>query len=115
VEQLRSLVWWAAWAADQAPDELPLASAAAKGAAAVTLEQAADTLVHVHGGVGFTWEHDAHLYWRRAAVDRLLVGDDVGAFDEVARLAVSGAGAVPEVPADAAGTPADLAGQGVAP
>jgi alkylation response protein AidB-like acyl-CoA dehydrogenase len=89
VEQLRSLVWWAAWAADDAPDELPLASAAAKGAAAVTLEQAADTLIHVHGGVGFTWEHDAHLYWRRAAVDRLLVGDDVDAFDEVARLAVA--------------------------
>jgi len=92
VEQLRSLVWWAAWAADEAPDELPLASAAAKGAAAVTLEQAADTLVHVHGGIGFTWEHDAHLYWRRGAVDRLLLGDDVDAFDEVARLVLAGAG-----------------------
>jgi alkylation response protein AidB-like acyl-CoA dehydrogenase len=95
VEQLRSLVWWAAWAADAAPDELPLASAAAKGAAAVALEQAADTLVHVHGGIGFTWEHDAHLYWRRGAVDRLLLGDDVAAFDEVARLALAGAGMAP--------------------
>lgn len=89
VEQLRSLVWWAAWAADDAPEELPMAAAAAKGAAAVTLEQAAETLVQVHGGIGFTWEHDAHLFWRRAKVDRFLLGDDVAAFDEVARLAVA--------------------------
>ena len=91
VEQLRSLVWWAAWAADHAPDELPIASAAAKAAAATTLERAAETLIQVHGGIGFTWEHDAHLYWRRAKVDRLLLGDDVAAYDEVARLALADA------------------------
>lgn len=92
VEQLRSLVWWSAWAADNAPDELALAAAAAKGAAAVALEQAAETLIQVHGGIGFTWEHDAHLYWRRAKVDRFLLGDDVAAFDEVAGLALAAAG-----------------------
>ncbi|MCL2542254.1 MAG: acyl-CoA/acyl-ACP dehydrogenase [Nocardioidaceae bacterium] len=91
VEQLRSLVWWAAWAADHAPDELPLAANAAKGAAASALERAGETLIQVHGGIGFTWEHDAHLYWRRAKVDRFLLGDDVSAYDEVARLAVAGA------------------------
>lgn len=89
VEQLRSLVWWAAWAADHAPDELPMASAAAKAAAATTLEHAAETVVQVHGGIGFTWEHDAHLYWRRSKVDRFLLGDDVAAYDEVARLAAA--------------------------
>jgi alkylation response protein AidB-like acyl-CoA dehydrogenase len=89
VEQLRSLVWWAAWAADHAPDELPLAAAAAKAASAAALERAAETVVQVHGGIGFTWEHDAHLYWRRAKVDRFLLGDDVAAYDEVARLAVA--------------------------
>ncbi|WP_433832670.1 acyl-CoA dehydrogenase family protein [Actinoplanes sp. CA-015351] len=88
VEQLRSLVWWAAWAADHSPAELPLAAAAAKAAAATTLEQAAETVIQVHGGIGFTWEHDAHLYWRRAKVDRFLLGDDIAAFDEVARLAM---------------------------
>ncbi|MFC7530827.1 acyl-CoA dehydrogenase family protein [Actinoplanes sp. GCM10030250] len=88
VEQLRSLVWWAAWAADHAPGELPLAAAAAKAAAATTLDHAAETVIQVHGGIGFTWEHDAHLYWRRAKVDRFLLGDDVAAFDEVARLAM---------------------------
>jgi alkylation response protein AidB-like acyl-CoA dehydrogenase len=89
VEQLRSLVWWAAWAADSAPDELPLAAAAAKALSATVLEQAAETLIQVHGGIGFTWEHDAHLYWRRAKVDRFLLGDDVAAYDTVARLALA--------------------------
>ncbi len=91
VEQLRSLVWWAAWTADEKPDELALAAAAAKASAAGVLEKAAETLIQVHGGIGFTWEHDAHLYWRRAKVDRFLLGDDVAAFDKVARLALASA------------------------
>ena len=41
--------------------------------------------------LGFTWEHDAHLYWRRAKVDRLLLGDEAEHLDAVARLAVAGA------------------------
>jgi alkylation response protein AidB-like acyl-CoA dehydrogenase len=89
VEQLRSLVWWAAWTADESRHELALAAAAAKGTAAVVLDSTAETLVQVHGGIGFTWEHDAHLYWRRAKVDRFLLGDDVEAFDTVARLAIA--------------------------
>jgi alkylation response protein AidB-like acyl-CoA dehydrogenase len=91
VDQLRSLVWWAAWAADAAPDELPLAAAAAKAFAASAFEKAAETVIQVHGGIGFTWEHDAHLYWRRAKVDRLLLGDEAEHLDTVARLAVAGA------------------------
>ncbi|PRY51150.1 alkylation response protein AidB-like acyl-CoA dehydrogenase [Geodermatophilus tzadiensis] len=91
VEQLRSLVWWAAWAADASPAELPLAAAAAKAYAAEAFERAAETLVQVHGGIGFTWEHDAHLYWRRAKVDRLLLGDAGEHHDAVARLALAGA------------------------
>ena len=91
VEQLRSLVWWAAWAADSAPGELPLAASAAKAHAARVFEEAAGTLIQVHGGIGFTWEHDAHLYWRRAKVDRLLLGDEAEHLDTVARLAVTGA------------------------
>ncbi|MGY1710926.1 acyl-CoA dehydrogenase family protein [Geodermatophilus sp. SYSU D00758] len=91
VDQLRSLVWWAAWAADAAPDELPLAASAAKAWAAEVVERAAETCIQVHGGIGFTWEHDAHLYWRRAKVDRLLLGDAAEHLDAVARLAVAGA------------------------
>jgi alkylation response protein AidB-like acyl-CoA dehydrogenase len=90
VDQLRSLVWWAAWAADSSPAELPLAASAAKAQAASALERAAETLIQVHGGIGFTWEHDAHLFWRRAKVDRLLLGDEAEHLDTVARLAVAG-------------------------
>jgi alkylation response protein AidB-like acyl-CoA dehydrogenase len=91
VDQLRSLVWWAAWAADNAPEEFPLAASAAKAYAARVFEQAAETVIQVHGGIGFTWEHDAHLYWRRAKVDRLLLGDEAEHLDTVARLVVAGA------------------------
>ena len=91
VDQLRSLVWWAAWAADAAPAELPLAAAAAKAYAAEAFERAAETVIQVHGGIGFTWEHDAHLYWRRAKVDRFLLGDEAEHLDAVARLVVDGA------------------------
>ncbi|WP_336029103.1 acyl-CoA dehydrogenase family protein [Geodermatophilus sp. FMUSA9-8] len=91
VDQLRSLVWWAAWAADSAPEELPLAAAAAKAYAAEVFERAAETVVQVHGGIGFTWEHDAQLYWRRAKTDRLLLGDAAEHLDAVARLAEAGA------------------------
>ena len=59
--------------------------------AAEAFERAAETLIQVHGGIGFTWEHDAHLYWRRAKVDRLLLGDEAEHLDTVARLAVAGA------------------------
>ncbi len=91
VDQLRSLVWWAAWAADAAPEEFPLAASAAKAYAARVFEHAAETLIQVHGGIGFTWEHDAHLFWRRAKVDRLLLGDEAEHLDAVARLAAGGA------------------------
>ena len=91
VDQLRSLVWWAAWAADNAPDEFPLAASAAKAYAARVFEQAAETVIQVHGGIGFTWEHDAHLYWRRAKVDRLLLGDEAEHLDAVAAACVGGA------------------------
>ena len=91
-EQLRSLVWFAAWAADADPDQLPMAAAAAHAYAADAFEQCAETAIQVHGGIGFTWEHDAHLYWRRAKVDRLLFGDSTHARDTVAELALAGAG-----------------------
>jgi alkylation response protein AidB-like acyl-CoA dehydrogenase len=86
IEQLRSLVWWAAWAADSAPEEFALAASAAKACAAEVFEQVTETVIQVHGGIGFTWEHDAHLYWRRAKVDRLLLGDAAEHLDAVARL-----------------------------
>jgi len=87
-EQLRSLVWLAAWSADAAPADLSLYAAAASAYAADAVTHATDVLVHVHGGIGFTWEHDAHLFWRRGRVDRLLLGDEHARRARVAELAL---------------------------
>jgi alkylation response protein AidB-like acyl-CoA dehydrogenase len=75
VEQLRTLVWYAAWCDEGEPAAFGMAASAARAYAADTLAQCAQTLIQVHGGVGVTWEHDAHLYWRRAQVDRVVLGD----------------------------------------
>jgi alkylation response protein AidB-like acyl-CoA dehydrogenase len=88
VESLRSLVWFAAWSADGDPSQLPLATAATRAHAADAFEQCAANLIQVHGGIGFTWEHDSHLFWRRAKVDRLLFGDSAGHREAVAEMAL---------------------------
>jgi len=80
----------AASAADQAPDELPLAAAAA---AAVALDAAVDNAkdcIQVLGGIGFTWEHDAHLYLRRALALRQLLGGTAQWRARAAELALEG-------------------------
>ena len=59
---------------------------AAKAYCARAARAVCETVIQVHGGIGFTWEHDAHLYWRRAKVDRLLLGDAAEHLDAVARL-----------------------------
>ncbi|MEU8803247.1 acyl-CoA dehydrogenase family protein [Spirillospora sp. NPDC048819] len=92
-EQLRSLVWLAAWSADADPRNLPLYASAAAAYAAGAAERAAETLIQVHGGIGFTWEHDAHLFWRRAKVDRALLGDVHEHRARVARLQLAGVSA----------------------
>lgn len=75
VESLRSAVRAAAWAIDAAaPDRAVLASLAQAVASQVAAE-VTDAALHVHGGIGFTWEHDAHLYLRRALGDAVLLGN----------------------------------------
>ncbi|KJL42325.1 acyl-CoA dehydrogenase family protein [Microbacterium trichothecenolyticum] len=85
VDQLRSLVWWAAWAADHDPTRFPVAASAAKAYCAEAFDAATETYIHVLGGMGFTWDHEAHLYWRRAKVDRFLLGDESEHLAAVAR------------------------------
>ncbi|HEY2313566.1 MAG TPA: acyl-CoA dehydrogenase family protein [Streptosporangiaceae bacterium] len=85
------LAWDAARAIDDAPAELPLIAAAA---AAFNLDAAVDIAkdcIQVLGGVGFTWEHDAHLYLRRALALRQLLGGAALWRDRAARLAAAGA------------------------
>ncbi|TCO46751.1 acyl-CoA dehydrogenase [Actinocrispum wychmicini] len=91
VSAASAAAWDAARAADEAPDEHPLSAAVA---AAVALEAAVETAkdcVQVLGGIGFTWEHDAHLYLRRALTLRALLGGTAMWRRRVAELALSGA------------------------
>jgi len=80
----RSLLYYAGWARRGAPAEFPLASSAARSVAGRALDQAARTMISVHGGIGATWEHDAPLYFRRAQLSRRLLGGTSGATDRVA-------------------------------
>src|SRR6266511_2212586 len=67
----------AAWDAARAADELDVAPLTAAAAASLAIDasyRAAKDCIQVHGGIGFTWEHDAHLYLKRAMVTRQLLG-----------------------------------------
>jgi alkylation response protein AidB-like acyl-CoA dehydrogenase len=75
VESARSAVYFAAWVADNEPTELPEAAAIAKAYASDAYCQCAAANIQIHGGIGFTWEHDAHLYFKRAQASSMFLGD----------------------------------------
>jgi alkylation response protein AidB-like acyl-CoA dehydrogenase len=75
VESAKSAARYAAWAAAESSDELPIAASVAKAYCSEALFHVAAENIQVHGGIGFTWEHDAHLYFRRAKVSELMLGD----------------------------------------
>jgi alkylation response protein AidB-like acyl-CoA dehydrogenase len=66
VELSRSLSYWAAWAVAEGDEEADLAVAAAKSQAAEAAVQACERSIQAHGGIGFTWEHPLHRYYKRA-------------------------------------------------
>jgi alkylation response protein AidB-like acyl-CoA dehydrogenase len=80
----QSLLYYAGWARGGAPGEFALAASAARSVAGRALDQAARTMISVHGGIGATWEHDAPLYFRRAQLTRRLLGGTASATDRVA-------------------------------
>jgi alkylation response protein AidB-like acyl-CoA dehydrogenase len=84
LENARSLMYYAGWAGQDKPSELPLAASALRVAAGAALDHAARAQISVHGGIGATWEHDAPLYFRRAQLSRRLLGGAADAADRVA-------------------------------
>jgi alkylation response protein AidB-like acyl-CoA dehydrogenase len=74
LEGARALAYYAAWAAAEAPAELPAAASAAKVACSEAYAFIAEEAIQVHGGIGFTWEHPAHLYFKRAHSSKVLLG-----------------------------------------
>ncbi|MDJ0342429.1 acyl-CoA dehydrogenase family protein [Streptomyces sp. H10-C2] len=74
VQAARSAAYYAAWAAAASEGDLPVAGPLALAQALEALRAVAGEAIQLHGGVGFTWEHHAHLYFKRAASDELLFG-----------------------------------------
>ena len=75
VEAARSAAWYGLWAADSGRDELPVVASIAKATCSEAAYLAAAENMQVHGGMGYTWEHPAHLYFRRATMSRIWLGD----------------------------------------
>jgi alkylation response protein AidB-like acyl-CoA dehydrogenase len=75
VESLRSAVGYAAAAVAEDSAEVPVVAALAKAYASDVYFHAAAENIQIHGGIGFTWEHDAHLYFKRAKASELFLGD----------------------------------------
>lgn len=65
-ELARSLAYWAAWCVAESDEQTPVATAAAKSYAGDAAVSACERSIQVHGGIGFTWEHVLHLYYKRA-------------------------------------------------
>jgi alkylation response protein AidB-like acyl-CoA dehydrogenase len=74
-ESARAACYFAARAADERPGDFPVAASLAQAAAAEAATFVTAQNIQVHGGIGFTWEHDAHLFYRRAHASSQLLGD----------------------------------------
>ena len=80
-ELATAAVWDAARAATDGGDQLSLAAAEAAALALSAADECANLNIQVHGGIGFTWEHDAHLYLRRATALEAIAGGEAAARD----------------------------------
>ena len=77
VEGARAAAQHAAWVATDDPATLPVAAGLAQAVCSEVYSTAAEENIQIHGGIGFTWEHPAHLYFRRAKSSEILFGDSV--------------------------------------
>jgi alkylation response protein AidB-like acyl-CoA dehydrogenase len=75
VESAKSAAYYAGWAAAEDNDELPVVASLAKSYCSEAYFHATAENIQIHGGIGFTWEHPAHLYFKRAKSSELLFGD----------------------------------------
>ncbi len=87
IEPSRSLVWYAAYAHDTLPREAAKAASMAKARLSDVYSRTANRAVQIHGGIGFTWEHDMHLWFKRAKWNEYAFGDATYHRERLARLA----------------------------
>jgi alkylation response protein AidB-like acyl-CoA dehydrogenase len=74
LEHARSTAYHAVWALTDGSDDPALAVSIAQATCSAAFSRIAADTIQVHGGIGFTWEHQAHLYFKRAATDAVLLG-----------------------------------------
>jgi alkylation response protein AidB-like acyl-CoA dehydrogenase len=75
VENAKSLTYYAAWAVDERAPEAALAASMAKAYCSDAFRRVSAAGIQLHGGIGFTWEHDLHLYFKRAKSSEFTFGD----------------------------------------
>jgi alkylation response protein AidB-like acyl-CoA dehydrogenase len=75
VEGMRSTVYWAAWCIGADDAEAQVAASTAKTWCSDASKRVMSSALQVHGGIGFTWEHDLHFFMKRAQLDQLAFGD----------------------------------------
>ncbi len=92
-ENSRSAVYGAAWAADADPDALPLSASMAKAYASDAGWRVPDASIQVHGGIGFTWEHDLHFFLKRGRANASMYGDARWHREQVAKKVLAPAAA----------------------
>ena len=74
IELARSNAYYGAWALSTDSNELPVAAAGARVSASDAYNYSSQENIQIHGGVGFTWEYDCHLFYRRAKLLSLNIG-----------------------------------------
>ena len=89
-ENSRSAVYGAAWAADAEPESLPLAASMAKAYASDAGWRVPDAAIQVHGGIGFTWEHDLHFFLKRGRANAAMFGGAKWHREQVAEAVLAG-------------------------
>ena len=89
VEGARSGAYYAAWCADSEPDSLPAAASGAKAYSSDAGWRVCGSSLQVHGGIGFTWEHDLHFFLKRAKTNAMLYGSAREHRERVASLALA--------------------------
>jgi alkylation response protein AidB-like acyl-CoA dehydrogenase len=94
-EEARSLTYYAAWIADAEPENLPLAASMAKARASDAAWRVTADSLQVHGGIGFTWEHDLHFFLKRGKANAHELGDARTHRARVADLVVGDAAPAP--------------------
>ncbi|OHV06210.1 acyl-CoA dehydrogenase family protein [Mycobacterium talmoniae] len=83
-EHARSAAYYGAWALQDGSDDPALAASIAQATCSAAFTRIATDTVQVHGGIGFTWEHQTHLYFKRAFTDAALLGSPEDHRDRIA-------------------------------